>query len=73
MTARTTVDLSAWKGRTAIDSSGREIGEIAEVYVDEGTGQPEWLAISTGWCGTLITFAPTAGAHASGDVVKVAA
>ena len=57
--------------RTALDCNYSKIGTIAEVYVDEATGRPEWLAIKTGLFGTTVTFAPLTGAHVYGDDVVV--
>jgi sporulation protein YlmC with PRC-barrel domain len=31
------------------DISGDRIGSVTDVYVDEGTGQPEWLLLDTGF------------------------
>lgn len=56
-----------WIGHGVIDESGRKIGEIDEIYVDEGSGRPEWVAIKTGWFGTKLSFAPLAGATAVGE------
>ncbi|MDP9404041.1 MAG: PRC and DUF2382 domain-containing protein [Actinomycetota bacterium] len=60
-------ELQGWIGRTLIDSDGGKIGRIEDIYMDEDTGQPEWLAVSTGWFGNNISFVPLAGAAAKGD------
>jgi hypothetical protein len=49
-----------WIGRTAVDSDGKKIGEIKEIYFDDVTGRPEWVAIKTGLVGRGI--APINGA-----------
>ena len=49
--------------RDAIDTDGEKIGTIFDVYIDNDTGQPEWLAITTGLFGTNVSFAPLAGAR----------
>ncbi len=59
-------------GRNAVDPDGDKIGSIFDVYVDNDTGQPQWLAISTGLFGTKVSFAPLAGASLVGDDVYVA-
>ena len=56
-----------WIGRTAIDPEGDKIGKIADLYSDEDTGRPEWLAIKTGLFGTHVSFVPLAGATPQGD------
>ncbi len=59
-------------GREAVDPSDTKIGTISDVYVDDETGQPAWLAVTTGLFGTKVSFVPLAGAQSSGDDVVVA-
>ena len=33
-------------GRTAVDADGDKIGKIGQVYLNDGTGQPEWVTVS---------------------------
>lgn len=54
-------------GRTAIDVDGDKIGKIKDVYLDDDSGQPEWVAITTGLFGTKVSFAPIVGATVRGD------
>ncbi len=67
----TNEELELWIGRHAVDSEGQKVGTVADVYVDDATGQPEWLAIVTGLFGTRISFAPLAGAEENGDDISV--
>ena len=67
----TMTDLSGWKGHDVVDPSGDKIGEIADIYLDEQTDQPEWLAVRTGLFGRRVSFVPLAEAQASGDYVAV--
>jgi len=55
-----------------VDPTGREIGKVSGVYVDEETNEPRWLAITTGWFGTRVSLAPVAGAYLAEDDVVVA-
>ena len=71
MTMTGTQDLRAWRGHTVIDADGEKIGKVADVYFDEETEQPEWLAVSTGLFGTRVSFVPLAGATARGDDLAV--
>ena len=64
--------IGAWLNRTAIDPSGSKVGTVTDVYVDDQTKQPDWLAISTGLFGTKISFVPLDGARVDGDDVIVA-
>jgi len=69
---KTTSDLRTWVGRNAVDRQGDKIGTVSEVYTDDTTGRPEWLAIKTGMFGTHISFVPLEGADLRGDDVVVA-
>jgi uncharacterized protein (TIGR02271 family) len=59
--------LQAWRGHELVDAEGNKIGKIHEIYLDQDTGQPEWLAVSTGMFGKKVSFVPLAGATAEGD------
>ena len=67
-----TSDLRTWVGRNAVDREGNKIGTVSEVYADDQTRQPEWLAIKTGLFGTHMSFVPLEGANVRGDDVVVA-
>ena len=67
----TMTDLSGWRGHDVVDPSGDKIGEIADIYLDEQTSQPEWLAVRTGLFGRRLSFVPIAEAQAAGDYVAV--
>ena len=45
-------ELQSWHGRDLIDRDGDKIGSIGDVYLDDQTGQPEWLTVKTGLFGT---------------------
>lgn len=47
------------------------MGKIGPVYVDETTGQPEWMTVNTGLFGTKETFVPLEPAEVQGDEVVV--
>ena len=42
------------------------------VYVDDETGEPTWLAVTTGWSGTNVSFVPFVGSYLGGDELVVA-
>jgi uncharacterized protein (TIGR02271 family) len=64
-------ELAGWIGHTLVDERGEKIGKIVDIYLDEATGQPEWIAVNTGRFGSNISFVPLAGAQASGDDLQV--
>jgi hypothetical protein len=45
-------ELSAAIGGTAYDASGTKIGTVEHFYVDDRTGAPSWVAVTTGLFGT---------------------
>jgi uncharacterized protein (TIGR02271 family) len=64
-------EVTTWRGGTVVDRDGDKIGSIDEVYMDQETGQPEWLAVKTGLFGSRLSFVPLAEATRSGDEVRV--
>ncbi len=58
--------------RTAVDADGDKIGTIFDVYLDNQSGQPEWLAVNTGLFGSKVSFVPIDGAALVDDDVMVA-
>jgi uncharacterized protein (TIGR02271 family) len=61
--------VAEWRGRNAVDRDGDKIGSIEEIYMDDDTGKPEWLAVKTGLFGSKVSFVPIAEARdADGDV-----
>jgi len=54
-----------------IDPAGSKIGTIADIYLDDDTGQPEWATVTTGLFGTKQSFVPLDQAEAMGDSVQV--
>ena len=52
-------------------SDGQNIGKVGQVYADNQTGQPSWVAVKTGWFGTSESFVPLDAASIDGDIVRV--
>jgi uncharacterized protein (TIGR02271 family) len=59
-------------GQTATDADGDKIGQVGQVYLDEGTGKPEWVTVSTGMFGTRQSFAPLYGSSIRGGQLVLA-
>jgi uncharacterized protein (TIGR02271 family) len=64
-------EIRSWSGRNLIDRDGDKVGSIGDIYLDEQSGRPEWLAVHTGLFGSKVSFVPTAEARADGDDVRV--
>ena len=58
-------------GQDVYDESGEKIGSAAEVYLDDETGQPEWVTVRTGLFGTKESFVPIRNADLTHDGVRV--
>jgi sporulation protein YlmC with PRC-barrel domain len=58
-------------GSTVRDSAGEKIGKVRQVYLDDTTGQPEWVTVHTGLFGTKESFVPLAAARVEGDELVV--
>jgi len=66
-----TSDWTAWRGHEVVDSEGTKIGKVEEIFLDDASGQPEWLAVKTGMFGNKHSFVPLEGATAEGDSLRV--
>jgi uncharacterized protein (TIGR02271 family) len=71
MPVNATEEITRLRGATLVDSEGSKIGSIDEIYADQETGKPEWMAVRTGLFGTRLTFVPLAEAQTTGDEVRV--
>jgi uncharacterized protein (TIGR02271 family) len=68
----TTEELQNMEGQTAVDVNGAKLGKIGQVYVDDQTGQPLWVTITTGMFGTKQSFAPLHGSRPDGGDLRLA-
>jgi uncharacterized protein (TIGR02271 family) len=69
MDSHSNMSYDAWIGTTAFDQNGKKVGEIKDVYYDDATHRPEWLAIETGMFNQKVTFVPIAGSSShDGDL-----
>jgi uncharacterized protein (TIGR02271 family) len=59
-------------GRTAVGADGDKVGRIGQVYVDDVTGHPEWVTVTTGLFGTRESFAPLYNSEVRDDQVVLA-
>jgi stress response protein YsnF len=54
--------VSASIGSTAYDAAGQKIGTVEHFYVDDRTGAPTWVAVTTGLLGTRHSIVPAVDA-----------
>ena len=52
-----------WRGRTIVDADGGKVGTVEELFRDEDTAQPEWVAVRTGMFGGKLSFVPIQAAE----------
>ena len=64
-------DVQTWKGRDLYGAGEDKIGEIADVYLDRRSGEPEWIAVKTGFFGMKVSFVPIRDASDTGETVTV--
>ena len=55
-------EVSASIGSTAYDANGQKIGTVEHFYVDDRTGAPTWVALTTGLVGTRQSVVPAVDA-----------
>ena len=60
-------DVAALSGATVRTSGGDKIGKVAQVWLDDQSGQPEWVTVRTGLFGTKESFVPLAAGRIEGD------
>lgn len=71
MTTTPHESYEAWIGHQVSNAEGDKIGKVSQIFVDEETGQPEWLAINTGMFSSKVSFVPLQGATAEGDTLVI--
>ena len=65
-------DINRIEGSTVHDNSGGKIGKVGQIFLDDHSGDPSWITVSTGFFGTSETFVPVEGARFDGDDLLVA-
>src|SRR3954451_18451501 len=51
-------EVSAAVGSTAYDADGGKLGTVEHFFVDDRTGTPSWVAVTTGLFGTRMSLVP---------------
>ncbi|WP_067509394.1 DUF2382 domain-containing protein [Actinoplanes sp. TFC3] len=65
-------DIARLSDADVYDSDGDKIGSVGQIYLDNNTGDPEWVSVRTGLFGTKETFVPLRQARVSDDRITVA-
>jgi uncharacterized protein (TIGR02271 family) len=64
-------DIQQLYGADVYASDGDKIGSVGQVYLDDHSGDPEWVSVRTGLFGTKESFVPLNGATLTGDRLEV--
>ena len=64
-------EIRSLLGSHVMGADGEEIGEVGQVYLNDGTGEPEWVTVRTGLFGMKQTFVPLMNARRSGEEIRV--
>lgn len=59
-------------GSTAVDAEGQKVGKVGQIYLDDATGQPTWVTVSTGLFGMRESFAPLYNAQPGDGELRLA-
>jgi uncharacterized protein (TIGR02271 family) len=62
-------DARTWRGHDAVGPDANKLGTIEDIYLNQDTGEPEWVALKTGMFGSKLSFAPLSQAHQDGDTI----
>ncbi|MEE4542863.1 PRC and DUF2382 domain-containing protein [Streptomyces sp. V4-01] len=63
--------ISQVVGHPVHDSAGKKIGDARHMYLDDATGNPEWVTVKTGMFGNNETFVPTRSARLVQDHLEI--
>ena len=66
-----TNELGTVPGSTVYGTDGKKIGTAGQVYLDDQSGEPEWVTVNTGLFGTNESFVPLRNADLTGDGLTV--
>ncbi len=58
-------------GGVVIDNDGDKVGKIGQVYLDDESGNPEWVTTKTGLFGGSETFVPLTSADVQDNEIRV--
>ena len=71
MTMINTNNIDSLVGANVVDTEGRKVGTVGQVYLDSSTNQPSWVTVKTGLFGTSESFVPVDGADWTGDELRI--
>jgi uncharacterized protein (TIGR02271 family) len=64
-------DLPLVSGAVVYGAEGEKIGKASQVYLDDATGEPDWVTVSTGLFSGKDSFVPLRDARIEGEELRV--
>ena len=64
-------EIQTMTGATVYSTDGDKIGKVGQLFLDDHTGQPEFVTVNTGLFGTSESFVPVEQATLDGDRLVV--
>jgi uncharacterized protein (TIGR02271 family) len=64
-------ELTSARGQPVYASDGAKLGQIEDVFLDNETGRPEWIGLSSGLFGTKRAVVPVAGITRAEDGFRI--
>jgi uncharacterized protein (TIGR02271 family) len=59
-------------GQNVTDTNDEKVGEVGQIYLNDASGQPEWVTVKTGMFGTKESFVPLAQSQVTANGLMVA-
>ena len=66
-----TFDLDAIQSGTVYDSNGDKVGSVGQLFLDDATGNPNFVTVKTGLLGGSASFVPLRDAQIDGGDILV--
>jgi sporulation protein YlmC with PRC-barrel domain len=66
-----TINLDNVRGVEVTGAEGVKLGKVDNIYIDNDTNQPEWIAVKSGLFGTHVSLVPISKAQFDGAVLSV--
>ncbi|HYX87599.1 MAG TPA: PRC-barrel domain-containing protein [Gaiellales bacterium] len=65
------LEVQDWHELDVVSEDGQHVGKLVDVYVDNESGEPAFLLVSSGVLGHRLHLVPADNATRSGDEVRV--
>lgn len=66
-----TFNIEELENGTVYDQDGSKVGGVAQLYLDDASGEPNWVTVNTGLFGTNETFVPLDQARVNNGEIHV--